>query len=116
MAATEEKKFSTRREISGVSAPAITGGSAGRFSEAGIVTASLRPPPVFYGVMCLITEFIGQNKTGREGHASSVAIRSQMKWNHARSASSELTFSLLPHPGHHSIHDLGSLLFCDGHC
>jgi hypothetical protein len=41
MLATDPKKFSTRRSISGVFAPACTGGSAGRFSWPGMVTASL---------------------------------------------------------------------------
>ena len=44
----------------GVCAPAITEGSAGRFSEPGTVTPSDQPPPrVFWLSMFLITELIG---------------------------------------------------------
>ena len=47
MLATEWKKFSTRRSISGVFAQAITGGNASEFSDPGTDTTSGIAPPVF---------------------------------------------------------------------
>jgi hypothetical protein len=47
MLATEWKKFSTRFLISGVNAPAITGGNAGRFSESAFDSISGIRPAVF---------------------------------------------------------------------
>ena len=47
MLATEWKKFSTRSLISGVNAPAITGGNAGRFSESASDSISYIRPTAF---------------------------------------------------------------------
>jgi hypothetical protein len=75
MAATDWKKFSTRHSISGVCAPASTGGNASCISLPGTDKASDIRPPCFCWLRCLITEFIGQNNRSCIG---SVALQTPM--------------------------------------